>query len=202
MVPQAAHPPEPAHFAAACDWQLSNITKTLNPTPLLLPSGLKHTRHCCSLMASSIAGLLVRLLTIGQLSSRAQAGVMCWCWQAGLTMAEVHRDVLRWDYFSVIGGGAMRAGLAEAARVPTRFQDLRQYTSVFRTLLLEELRAHMQQVLLATFCLERLVCARARYMVRGADFCHFASTLKAQRSHYKNVMRDLYATPAVQGITC
>ncbi len=69
-------------------------------------------------------------------------------WQVGLTMAEVHRDVLRWDYFSVTDGGAMRAGLAEAGRVPTRFQDLKQYTSVFRTLLLEELRAHLQQVVL------------------------------------------------------
>ena len=71
-------------------------------------------------------------------------------------MAEVHRDVLRWDYFSVTGGGAMRAGLAEAGHVPTRFQDLAQYTRVFRTLLLEELRAHLQQVALFARYWERL----------------------------------------------
>lgn len=61
-------------------------------------------------------------------------------------MAEVHRDVLRWDYFGVTDGGAMRARLAAAGRVPTGFADLRQYASVFRALLLEELRAHLQQV--------------------------------------------------------
>jgi len=71
--------------------------------------------------------------------SRARAG------QAALTVADVQRDVLRWDYAGAVSGAAMRSGLAFAGRVPAAFRDLRHYTAVFHKLLLEEFRASVQQ---------------------------------------------------------
>jgi len=71
--------------------------------------------------------------------SRARVG------QAALTVADVQRDVLRWDYAGAVSGAAMRSGLAFAGRVPAAFRDLRHYTAVFHKLLLEEFRASVQQ---------------------------------------------------------
>ncbi len=68
------------------------------------------------------------------------------CWQPALTLAEVHCDILRWDYAGVVSGRATRSRMAFVGRVPVAFTDLRHYARVFRALLLEELRASIQQV--------------------------------------------------------
>jgi len=71
--------------------------------------------------------------------SRARVG------QAALTVADVQRDVLRWDYAGAVSGAAMRSGLAFAGSAPPRPPNLRHYTAVFHKLLLEEFRASVQQ---------------------------------------------------------
>lgn len=67
--------------------------------------------------------------------------------QVGLNMAEVQRDILGWDYHSVMQGRPGRAlkGLG-MKRVPVQFGSLGEYCRVFRVLLLEELKAHLLQV--------------------------------------------------------
>ena len=62
-------------------------------------------------------------------------------------MAEVQRDILAWDYHSIMQGQPGRAlkGMG-MKRVPVQFDSLREYCRVFRVLLLEELKAHLVQV--------------------------------------------------------
>ncbi|KAL0045065.1 hypothetical protein WJX82_006977 [Trebouxia sp. C0006] len=66
--------------------------------------------------------------------------------EVGLTIQEVQRDLLVWDYHSIIraspGKGLKTLGMK---RVPTQFQGLQDYCRVFRVLLLEELKAHLLQ---------------------------------------------------------
>ncbi|KAL0017843.1 hypothetical protein WJX77_008034 [Trebouxia sp. C0004] len=66
--------------------------------------------------------------------------------EVGLTIQEVQRDLLIWDYHSIIraspGKGLKTLGMK---RVPTQFQGLQDYCRVFRVLLLEELKAHLLQ---------------------------------------------------------
>ncbi len=73
--------------------------------------------------------------------------------QLGLTIQEVQRDLLVWDYHSIIraspGKGLKTLGMK---RVPTQFQGLQDYCRVFRVLLLEELKAHLLQVFFLFFC--------------------------------------------------
>ena len=66
--------------------------------------------------------------------------------QVVLTMDEVYRDILSWDFYGIISGQATRQGLRGLGKVPTFFDDLQHYSRVFWALLLEELRAHIQQV--------------------------------------------------------
>lgn len=67
--------------------------------------------------------------------------------QVGLTLQEVQRDILLWNYHSILddppGRGFKRLGIK---RVPTQFEGLREYCHIFRVLLLEELKAHLVQV--------------------------------------------------------
>ena len=76
----------------------------------------------------------------------------CWLVQVGLTIQEVQRDLLIWDYHSIIraspGKGLKTPGMK---RVPTQFQGLQDYCRVFRVLLLEELKAHLLQVFFLFF---------------------------------------------------
>ena len=73
--------------------------------------------------------------------------MLCPCVQVGLTLQEVQRDILLWDYQAMLGEtpgrGLKRLGLQ---RVPTQFDGLREYCRIFRVLLLEELKAHLLQV--------------------------------------------------------
>ncbi|KAA6418570.1 MAG: hypothetical protein FRX49_11515 [Trebouxia sp. A1-2] len=64
----------------------------------------------------------------------------------GLTIQEVQRDLLIWDYHSIIRASPEK-GLKTLGmkRVPTQFQGLQDYCRVFRVLLLEELKAHLLQ---------------------------------------------------------
>lgn len=66
--------------------------------------------------------------------------------QVALTMDVVHRAILSWDYYSIMSGAATRSTLLRMQGVPTVFSSLSHYTEVFHTLLLEELRASLQQV--------------------------------------------------------
>lgn len=67
-------------------------------------------------------------------------------------MAEVQRDILSWDYHSIMQGRPGRAlkGMG-MKRVPVQFGSLREYCRVFRVLLLEELKAHLLQVGMASY---------------------------------------------------
>jgi hypothetical protein len=58
----------------------------------------------------------------------------------------VHHAILSWDYYSIMSGAATRLSLSSMGGVPTAFSSLSQYTDVFNSLLLEELRASLQQV--------------------------------------------------------
>ena len=62
-------------------------------------------------------------------------------------MQEVQRDILSWDYHSMLQDTPARAlkGLG-MKRVPVQFGSLQEYCRVFRVLLLEELKAHLLQV--------------------------------------------------------
>lgn len=62
-------------------------------------------------------------------------------------MQDVQRDILSWDYHSIMQGSPGRAlkGLG-MKRVPIHFGSLQDYCKVFRVLLLEELKAHLLQV--------------------------------------------------------
>ena len=67
--------------------------------------------------------------------------------QVGLSMAEVQRDILAWDYHSIMQGRPGRALKSLGMkRVPVQFGSLGEYCRVFRVLLLEELKAHLLQV--------------------------------------------------------
>lgn len=70
----------------------------------------------------------------------ASSGVL----QAVLSLEEVQRDILAWDYYDIVSGSISRGARLEP--VPARFESLAQYSRVFRALLLEELRAHILQV--------------------------------------------------------
>ncbi len=48
----------------------------------------------------------------------------------GITLEGVERDVLAWDYFSVISGEATREGVAAAGPVPVSFTSLSAYSMV------------------------------------------------------------------------
>lgn len=67
--------------------------------------------------------------------------------QVGLSMPEVQRDILSWDYHSIMQGRPGRAlkGMG-MKRVPVQFGSLEEYCRVFKVLLLEELKAHLLQV--------------------------------------------------------
>lgn len=67
-------------------------------------------------------------------------------------MAEVQRDILGWDYHSIMQGRPGRAlkGMG-MKRVPIQFSSLAEYCRVFRVLLLEELKAHLLQVAIPLF---------------------------------------------------
>ena len=69
-------------------------------------------------------------------------------------MEEVQRDVLSWDFFSIASGKSNLK--SQAGGVPTQFEGLEHYSRVFWALLLEELRAHIQQVVLKPS--EQLLC--------------------------------------------
>lgn len=66
--------------------------------------------------------------------------------QVALTMEMVHRAILGWDYYGVMSGNATRSRVLGLEGVPTSFASLSHYTEVFHVLLLEELRASLQQV--------------------------------------------------------
>ena len=50
--------------------------------------------------------------------------------QVGITLEAVERDILAWDYFSVISGEATREGVAAAGIVPVSFSSLSAYSKV------------------------------------------------------------------------
>lgn len=64
-------------------------------------------------------------------------------------MEEVQRDILGWDFYSIVTGRCTLEELdsVSAGGIPIVFEGLGHYTRVFWALLLEELRAHIQQVL-------------------------------------------------------
>ena len=66
--------------------------------------------------------------------------------QVGLSLQDVQRDLLTWDYDTIIRAspGKTLKGLG-MQRVPIQFQSLQEYCQVFRVLLLEELKAHLLQ---------------------------------------------------------
>lgn len=57
-------------------------------------------------------------------------------------MEEVKRDVLSWDVDSIVASGRNTM----LSKIPTFFESLEQYSRIFWKLLVEELRAHLQQV--------------------------------------------------------
>ena len=62
-------------------------------------------------------------------------------------MPEVQRDILSWDYDSIMQGSPGKAlKCLGMKRVPIHFSSLQDYCKVFRVLLLEELKAHLLQV--------------------------------------------------------
>ena len=62
-----------------------------------------------------------------------------------LTLEELLQQVLSWHLPAV--RSSRPGGVRSAQSVPARFASLAEYTSIFRALLLEELRAHLQQSL-------------------------------------------------------
>lgn len=66
--------------------------------------------------------------------------------QMVLSMEEVQRDILSWDFYGIVSGRATRKGLRGLTGIPTHFDSLEQYSRTFWALLLEEFRAHIQQV--------------------------------------------------------
>ncbi|GAB4823482.1 hypothetical protein N2152v2_010528 [Parachlorella kessleri] len=62
-----------------------------------------------------------------------------------LTLDELLQQVLSWHLPAVLS--SRPSGARGAQSVPARFASLAEYTSIFRALLLEELRAHLQQSL-------------------------------------------------------
>lgn len=63
--------------------------------------------------------------------------------QVVLSMEEVKRDILSWDVETVLKPQKPGKGFT---KVPTYFESLEQYSKIFWRLLLEEFRAHLQQV--------------------------------------------------------
>ena len=59
-------------------------------------------------------------------------------------MEEVKKDILGWDVDSILRSKGLRDPLLK--RLPTYFESLEQYCMIFWKLLVEELRAHLQQV--------------------------------------------------------
>ena len=59
---------------------------------------------------------------------------MCSCLhvlaQVGITIEAVEREILGWDYYSVISGEATRDGIADAGHVPVTFDSLSAYSKV------------------------------------------------------------------------
>ena len=66
--------------------------------------------------------------------------------QMVLSMEEVQRDILSWDFYGIVSGKATRKGLRGLTGIPTHFDSLEHYSRTFWALLLEEFRAHIQQV--------------------------------------------------------
>ncbi len=50
--------------------------------------------------------------------------------QVGITIEAVEREILGWDYYSVISGDATREGIADAGHVPVTFDSLAAYSKV------------------------------------------------------------------------
>ena len=48
----------------------------------------------------------------------------------GITIEAVEREVLGWDYYSVVSGDATREGIADAGHVPVTFDSLAAYSKV------------------------------------------------------------------------
>ncbi|KAL4457300.1 hypothetical protein ABPG75_012165 [Micractinium tetrahymenae] len=78
-----------------------------------------------------------RRAALGQQRQQAAAAA------ALLTMDQLLQQLLSWELSAILAGsgGAALQGL----QVPVRFSNLQQYTQVFSQLLLEEVRAHLQQ---------------------------------------------------------
>ena len=65
--------------------------------------------------------------------------------QAALTLEEVQRTVLGWDYHSLVSGAVALEKKKAVGRVPVAFADLQHYCGLFSGLVLEELKAHVQK---------------------------------------------------------
>ncbi|KAK9830550.1 hypothetical protein WJX72_012414 [[Myrmecia] bisecta] len=65
--------------------------------------------------------------------------------QAALTVEQVQQELLAWDYFALLAGKTGGGAALMGGKVPKAFSSIGHYTRVFRGLLLEELRAHVQK---------------------------------------------------------
>ena len=65
--------------------------------------------------------------------------------QAALTLEEVQRTVLGWDYDSLVSDAVAMEKKKAVGRVPVAFVDLHHYCGLFSGLVLEELKAHVQK---------------------------------------------------------
>lgn len=88
---------------------------------------------------ASCRAFLQLICSTGATSSPADSQVV-------LTMETVQRAILGWNYFGIMSGKATRSSVLGMDGVPTSFANLSHYTRVFHVLLLEELRASLQQV--------------------------------------------------------
>ena len=48
----------------------------------------------------------------------------------GITIDAVEREVLAWDYYSIVSGEATRDGVAAVGKVPVTFDSLSAYSKV------------------------------------------------------------------------
>ena len=71
-------------------------------------------------------------------------------------MDKVQAAILDWNYFQVVKGGASAMPMMKP--VPKTFSSAAAYAETFRGLLLEELRASAQQVLLVLDCDKLFTC--------------------------------------------
>ena len=92
--------------------------------------------------------------------------------QMVLSMEEVQRDILSWDFYGIVSGKATRKGLRGLTGIPTYFDSLEHYSRTFWALLLEEFRAHIQQVSRKPrdVC-NKLCSAELRAPVRALGLC-------------------------------